>query len=1559
MPHTHVTARARAHRPRPGRTTAWLLAIAVLFVATLGSPAAASAATVSGNVLRDEATTLAWAGCDGVTQNVALRYNITTTRTTCDPVTGFFTMAPAFTATSRTVTIWLDGVAGSRGAIYTRNNGVNNITGLTLTQNRVRVRSETATVLTGTHIDGYDKTTSTDSDIPIDVTGGNTLDLDAGVELHVDAGESFDVNPMLYVNTTNLHLGAASTYTPGYWELILTGSGESTDCTKGPGLSMSLCLDAGATIPPGVLRAVFNPQDGDVVAPTNVQYLDFVATGGNAWTVHVGTATGQSLVVDSALRLGTWWAGNGRIDLSRFAPSVDAGFVELSDDSLLRSDQPGTMLVHGDLNGDGDVDLPKYDVTMNSDWPRTWLGPSLTGSEWRLGSLALRNSYVRGSFGATGIGPAYDSLAGQDTPTDVHYWGSNDYATHVGRSAAGAGSWMVRTLDSSATDYWTPGVTTWNPTAGDDYAATAVADIDSNWTTDLVVGGRINQNGGDWAIRRVDAVTGKFWGVTGGIASAFGNTDLDANGTNDTYVFGHATGNDQVTAMLGVPGDQVVVAGTTWNGTSQQVRVVRLSSTGTVVGSPLVYDTAGVDTGPQSLCSDQNEQEVYVVGGDPTNGGDVFVRSIEVGAGAFEWRGIGANTWGFGTVDLDASGQPDTARVGGANLEVGGGCQVNGEHFFLYGNRTTAGNTDGLAARMWDDGTLDSTWGTAGVATYDSGTNGDSFNGMIIDPIYYANGGLLAIGRFGTNGGDGGMVKFDGDGDIDRTWGTDGVLTVNTGGANVDSFAAMDMADGYSGTIEVAMLDGSVGGGDIRVRRYDVNGQLLNGAAGTHRIVAMSGSFEDDEARLTVTGNLTVGNAADASDTVLDLDTIDPELDVHGDTTIANRGWLRLSSAATTTLRGDLDNSAGGRIYAGSGRVRIRPAGTASTIRVGAAGGAPAFINSFAKLDLDLPTTGAPTPREVRLQAVTPTVVRSEIRASGTSCTSPLRILGAGGTAALTTTGATRTGNYTSVTNTTVSPATWTFANGNLSGTTTGFAVTTPCAAGAPLPPDDLFVSDTNAQVGTAHNLTIASATPHFSIVNRTATTVDQRRVKVLSDPVDAGVRHLLHLDGVGTDVGAAGGAVTLSGGINQPTYTGATGGAFANALSFDGNDRAATTTGGLDTNDEITIDTWVHGTNPATGGWPVIAYVTDGTRDRYFLQAGDDGSMSAGYVWGTGASDYNSVGGPTTIWDGAWHHVAMVVQRGGSGTTLRLVFDGEVVDTETFGQAPQAGIGAQLYLGNYSTIQAASSLRGDLDETRVSTRALSVDELRGYYRTGRPHGDVLWDSGAVAACTACPLANNARTTDLVYAGPGGLRLDGARYWVTTQLRTDATGAPATTWSSWSDPDWFEASATESLTVTTPTTVDIGSTAPGSDVSGSTSIDVTTTGGHGYTVYARGESDTWTMTSGIANIPPWTGGPTPTTWPTGGPGAGYFGVTLLAATGGKDTAKWGIGTTHSAYTDLKYIGVKKTSDRPLHTRTTYSTGTDVVTVGWRVNPPATLRPGTYRGTVTLVAVANP
>jgi hypothetical protein len=179
---------------------------------------------------------------------------------------------------------------------------------------------------------------------------------------------------------------------------------------------------------------------------------------------------------------------------------------------------------------------------------------------------------------------------------------------------------------------------------------------------------------------------------------------------------------------------------------------------------------------------------------------------------------------------------------------------------------------------------------------------------------------------------------------------------------------------------------------------------------------------------------------------------------------------------------------------------------------------------------------------------------------------------------------------------------------------------------------------------------------------------------------------------------------------------------------------------------------------------------------------------------------------------------------------------------------------------------------------------------------------------------------------------------------------------PQAGWALWQMPPL----PTLTLTVDNAT-AGIGTVSPGANATATTVVTVTTDNPTGYTLRASDTSDSWGIVGG-SNVPDWTGtGATPTTWTAGT--SGYFGITVLGATGGAVSrlAKWGTGTNTTAtdYVNNKYAGLKATSDVDLHVRNGTYLPSDTVTTAYRFSPAGAHFVGAYSMSVTYTAIANP
>lgn len=154
--------------------------------------------------------------------------------------------------------------------------------------------------------------------------------------------------------------------------------------------------------------------------------------------------------------------------------------------------------------------------------------------------------------------------------------------------------------------------------------------------------------------------------------------------------------------------------------------------------------------------------------------------------------------------------------------------------------------------------------------------------------------------------------------------------------------------------------------------------------------------------------------------------------------------------------------------------------------------------------------------------------------------------------------------------------------------------------------------------------------------------------------------------------------------------------------------------------------------------------------------------------------------------------------------------------------------------------------------------------------------------------------------------------------------------------------------------------IDLGTMNLGATVDATMQVTVGTNNATGYTLSARDDHDSagMTHTNPAFTIADWTGLPTaPTPWAPGV--TGHAGLTVLAATGGKDAARWGTGAVAGDHANLNYVGLQSTLAGTLHSRTTFSSASDTVEVAYRVGVLDTQVAGAYSGGITFSATTNP
>ncbi|MCB0879239.1 MAG: hypothetical protein KDC46_09705 [Thermoleophilia bacterium] len=233
--------------------------------------------------------------------------------------------------------------------------------------------------------------------------------------------------------------------------------------------------------------------------------------------------------------------------------------------------------------------------------------------------------------------------------------------------------------------------------------------------------------------------------------------------------------------------------------------------------------------------------------------------------------------------------------------------------------------------------------------------------------------------------------------------------------------------------------------------------------------------------------------------------------------------------------------------------------------------------------------------------------------------------------------------------------------------------------------------------------------------------------------------------------------------------------------------------------------------------------------------------------------------------------------------------------------------------------------------------------------------GQLTFQVCPTAACTS-PAASGTSASALADGSNGSWTpavANGTWWW--RAMATDGAGNT----SGWSGTRMVQVgSSSLSLSVDT-TTLNGGFTVPGTPVTASSTVTVSTNAINGYQLLGSDMSDTVGITDGTHDVPDWTGTVgTPTVWPAGTLDA--FGVTVRDAPGGR-LAKWGTGGgpwPEGDFVNNRYAGLT-TTPQLLHLRAGHSTSNEDVILTWRFTPALAAVDGSYASTVNVSVVVNP
>ncbi len=229
-----------------------------------------------------------------------------------------------------------------------------------------------------------------------------------------------------------------------------------------------------------------------------------------------------------------------------------------------------------------------------------------------------------------------------------------------------------------------------------------------------------------------------------------------------------------------------------------------------------------------------------------------------------------------GKVMLDLDGSSDAARA--VHLLSDGKILVAGDGQFF----NSGGNGDLVVVRLLADGTLDTSFGDAGIARADSGATFE-FNSAITT----LQDGTIVIG--GSASSDFVMAGFDSDGSSLSGFGTNGIVTLDFAG-EIDTLEALLKVPNWNGQGERIVAAGSSRTGsstltaDFAAAMFTAAGQLEAGfgSAGTATFDLSAGSRDEATDVVLWQGQLILAGFSGTSTTATNADFAILGLDLNG-----------------------------------------------------------------------------------------------------------------------------------------------------------------------------------------------------------------------------------------------------------------------------------------------------------------------------------------------------------------------------------------------------------------------------------------------------------------------------------------------------------------------------------------------------------------------------------------------------------------------------------------------------------------------------------------------------
>ena len=358
-----------------------------------------------------------------------------------------------------------------------------------------------------------------------------------------------------------------------------------------------------------------------------------------------------------------------------------------------------------------------------------------------------------------------------------------------------------------------------------------------------------------------------------------GDLDTTFNPPNG-YVLYNGWNKDSYVGVAIQADTKIIVSTGILNGKDSDVGVLRYKSDGTLdstfgTGGVVIYDGGkGNDSG--RLVAIQKDGKIVLTGYSQNGKNDDILTMRYNGNGTLD------NSFGTNGIAIYDNGDRD---------DRGRAIAIESDGKIVVTASSTGDSTSiAMILRYKGDGTLDNTFGTNGVVPYESGAGNDGFRDIAIQ----ADGKLVVSGYTKLVTGFNVLTaRYNSDGALDSTFGTNGVTTYDGGHGNAGARGVAIQSDG-----KIVVSGGNYNGTDldVLVLRYNSDGTSDN-AFGTNGVVSYdSGNGNDNGRRLAIQGGkkiVVTGNTPNGTNA--DVLVLRYNVDGSADYTFGSNGVVTLN----------------------------------------------------------------------------------------------------------------------------------------------------------------------------------------------------------------------------------------------------------------------------------------------------------------------------------------------------------------------------------------------------------------------------------------------------------------------------------------------------------------------------------------------------------------------------------------------------------------------------------------------------------------------------------------